>query len=90
MVVKVKEPEASERAMLRRGQVLFAYLHLAPDLVQTQDLISSGSACIAYETVTASSGGLPLLTPMSEVAGRLAPQVGPMHLKRSQAGVVFS
>ena len=76
MVVKVKEPQAAERKMLRRGQILFTYLHLAPDLVQTQDLISSGSVCIAYETVTASSGGLPLLTPMSEVAGRLAPQVG--------------
>src|SRR6516165_1405331 len=64
MVVKVKEPLDGER------QILFTYLHLAPDLVQTQDLVSSGSVCIAYETVTGSSGGLPLLTPMSEVAGR--------------------
>ena len=89
MVVKVKEPQAAERKMLRRGQILFTYLHLAPDLVQTQDLISSGSVWIAYETVTASSEGLPLLTPMSEVAGRLAPQVG-AHAQRSRADVVFS
>ena len=72
--------------MLRRGQILFTYLHLAPDLVQTQDLISSGSVCIAYETVTASSGGLPLLTPMSGVAGRLAPQVGAHALEKESGG----
>ena len=73
MVVKVKEPLASERAQLRPGQVLFTYLHLAPDLAQTQELMASGATCIAYETVTSPHGGLPLLTPMSEVAGRLAP-----------------
>jgi len=86
MVVKVKEPLDGERKMLRRSQILFTYLHLAPDLVQTQDLISSGSVCIAYETVTASSGGLPLLTPMSEVAGRLAPQVGAHALEKEAGG----
>ncbi|PYF11160.1 alanine dehydrogenase [Rhodobacter viridis] len=76
MVVKVKEPQAGERAQLRPGQVLFTYLHLAPDPEQTADLIKSGATCIAYETVTDRNGGLPLLAPMSEVAGRLAPQVG--------------
>src|SRR3954465_8631846 len=76
LIVKVKEPLAAERQLLRRGQVLFTYLHLAPDLDQTKDLIAGGATCIAYETVTSPSGGLPLLTPMSEVAGRLAPQVG--------------
>ncbi len=76
MIVKVKEPLAEERKLLRRGQILFTYLHLAPDLAQTMDLIASGATCIAYETVTSPYGGLPLLTPMSEVAGRLAPQVG--------------
>ena len=86
MVVKVKEPQDGERKMLRPGQILFTYLHLAPDLVQTQDLVSSGSVCIAYETVTASSGGLPLLTPMSEVAGRLAPQVGAHALEKEAGG----
>ena len=86
MVVKVKEPQDGERKMLRPGQILFTYLHLAPDLVQTQDLVSSGSVCIAYETVTASSGGLPLLTPMSEVAGRLAPQVGAHALEKESGG----
>src|ERR1700753_404443 len=75
MVLKVKEPLAAERKKLRPGQVLFTYLHLAPDLDQTKDLIASGATCIAYETVTSPYGGLPLLTPMSEVAGRLAPQV---------------
>src|ERR1700756_5979349 len=86
MVVKVKEPQDGERKILRPGQILFTYLHLAPDLVQTQDLVSSGAVCIAYETVTASSGGLPLLTPMSEVAGRLAPQVGANCLENAQGG----
>ena len=76
LIVKVKEPLAAERKKLRRGQVLFTYLHLAPDLAQTRDLMASGATCIAYETVTSPSGGLPLLTPMSEVAGRLAPQAG--------------
>src|SRR5947207_11736729 len=86
MVVKVKEPQGAERKMLRHGQILFTYLHLAPDLVQTRDLIASGSVCIAYETVTSSSGGLPLLTPMSEVAGRLAPQVGAHALEKAAGG----
>ncbi|HLJ70597.1 MAG TPA: alanine dehydrogenase, partial [Roseiarcus sp.] len=63
MIVKVKEPLAAEREKLRRGQVLFTYLHLAPDLEQTKDLIASGATCIAYETVTSPHGGLPLLTP---------------------------
>jgi alanine dehydrogenase len=76
LIVKVKEPLAQERTRLRSGQVLFTYLHLAPDLEQTKDLVASGATCIAYETVTAPGGGLPLLTPMSEVAGRLATQVG--------------
>ncbi|MFL6816438.1 MAG: alanine dehydrogenase [Bradyrhizobium sp.] len=86
MVVKVKEPQAAERRIMRPGQILFTYLHLAPDLVQTQELIASGSVCIAYETVTSSSGGLPLLTPMSEVAGRLAPQVGAHALEKEAGG----
>jgi len=86
MVVKVKEPLAQERKKLRRGQVLFTYLHLAPDLPQTKDLIESGATCIAYETVTAANGGLPLLVPMSEVAGRLAPQVGAHALEKAQGG----
>jgi alanine dehydrogenase len=86
LVVKVKEPLAAERKKLRRGQVLFTYLHLAPDLDQTNDLMASGATCIAYETVTSPSGGLPLLTPMSEVAGRLAPQVGANCLEKAQGG----
>ena len=86
MIVKVKEPQAVERAMLREGQVLFTYLHLAPDAAQTRDLIASGATCIAYETVTDRSGGLPLLAPMSEVAGRLAPQVGAWTLQKANGG----
>jgi alanine dehydrogenase len=86
MVVKVKEPLAAERKLLRRGQVLFTYLHLAPDLAQTRDLMASGATCIAYETVTSPQGGLPLLTPMSEVAGRLAPQVGAHALEKAAGG----
>jgi len=86
LIVKVKEPLATERKKLRRGQVLFTYLHLAPDLQQTKDLIESGATCIAYETVTSPTGGLPLLTPMSEVAGRLAPQVGANSLEKAQGG----
>jgi alanine dehydrogenase len=86
MIVKVKEPLAQERKRLRRGQILFTYLHLAPDLPQTQDLIASGATCIAYETVTDAQGRLPLLTPMSEVAGRLAPQVGAHSLEKAQGG----
>jgi alanine dehydrogenase len=86
MIVKVKEPLADERKRLRRGQILFTYLHLAPDLPQTEDLIASGATCIAYETVTDAQGRLPLLTPMSEVAGRLAPQVGAHSLEKAQGG----
>jgi len=86
LVVKIKEPLAVERKRLRRGQVLFTYLHLAPDLAQTRDLMASGATCIAYETVTSPTGGLPLLTPMSEVAGRLAPQVGAHCLEKAQGG----
>ncbi len=86
MIVKVKEPQAGERAMLREGQVLFTYLHLAPDRPQTTDLLASGATCIAYETVTDRSGGLPLLAPMSEVAGKLAPQVGAWTLQKANGG----
>jgi alanine dehydrogenase len=86
MVVKVKEPQAVERAMLRPGQVLFTYLHLAPDPDQTRDLVSSGAVCIAYETVTDAKGGLPLLAPMSRVAGRLSIQAGAHCLERAQGG----
>ena len=86
MVVKVKEPLKEERKLLNKGQILFTYLHLAPDLEQTRDLIASGATCIAYETVTSPNGGLPLLTPMSEVAGRLAPQVGAHALEKAQGG----
>ena len=74
MIVKVKEPLTGERAMLRGGQVLFTCLHLAPDPEQTEDLVKSKAVCIAYETVTSPAGGLPLLAPMSEVAGRLSIQ----------------
>jgi alanine dehydrogenase len=86
MIVKVKEPQAAERARLRRGQVLFTYLHLAPDPEQTRDLVASGAICIAYETVTGAQGGLPLLAPMSEVAGRMAVQAGAHYLERSHGG----
>ncbi|WP_225026411.1 alanine dehydrogenase [Xinfangfangia pollutisoli] len=86
MVVKVKEPQPAERRMLRPGQVLFTYLHLAPDPDQTRDLLASGATCIAYETVTDDRGGLPLLAPMSEVAGRLAPQVGAWTLQKANGG----
>jgi alanine dehydrogenase len=86
LIVKVKEPLASERKRLRAGQVLFTYLHLAPDPEQTHDLLASGVTAIAYETVTSASGALPLLTPMSEIAGRLAPQVGAHFLERTSGG----
>ena len=86
LVVKVKEPLPAERTRLRRGQVLFTYLHLAPDPEQTPALLASGVTAIAYETVTSPSGGLPLLTPMSEIAGRLAPQVGARYLERTEGG----
>ena len=74
MIVKVKEPQAVERGMLRPGQILYAYLHLAPDPEQTRELVDSGAVCIAYETITGQHGGLPLLKPMSQVAGRLSMQ----------------
>ena len=86
MVVKVKEPQPVERARLRAGQILFTYLHLAPDPEQTRDLLASGVTAIAYETVTDDRGGLPLLAPMSEVAGRLAPQVGAWTLQKANGG----
>ncbi|WP_390912067.1 alanine dehydrogenase [Pseudosulfitobacter sp. SM2401] len=86
MIVKVKEPQPVERAMLRKDQVLFTYLHLAPDPEQTKDLLASGCTAIAYETVTDAQGGLPLLAPMSEVAGRLAPQVGAWTLQKANGG----
>jgi alanine dehydrogenase len=86
MIVKVKEPQPVERKMLREGQLLFTYLHLAPDPAQTKDLIDSGCTAIAYETVTDRMGGLPLLAPMSEVAGRLAPQVGAWTLQKANGG----
>jgi alanine dehydrogenase len=82
----VKEPAAVERAKLRFGQVLFTYLHLAADRQQTDDLVRSGATCIAYETVRGSDGALPILTPMSEVAGRLAPQAGAHCLERPSGG----
>lgn len=85
-IVKVKEPQAVERARLRPGQVLYTYLHLAPDAEQTRDLIASGATCIAYETVTAPGGGLPLLRPMSQVAGRMAIQAGAHALEKAQGG----
>ena len=80
MIVKVKEPQPSETAMLREGQILFTYLHLAADPVQAKGLIDSGCVAIAYETVTSDRGGLPLLAPMSEVAGRMGTHVGAYHL----------
>jgi alanine dehydrogenase len=87
MIVKVKEPQAVERRMLREGQLLFTYLHLAPDPEQARDLIESGAICIAYETVTSKAGGLPLLAPMSEVAGRMSVQAGAHCLERAIGGM---
>ena len=86
MIVKVKEPQAIERKWLRDGQILFTYLHLAPDPEQRRDLVASGATCIAYETVTDGSNGLPLLKPMSQVAGRLAVQAGATALEKAQGG----
>ncbi len=86
MIVKVKEPQAAECKMLRDGQILFTYLHLAPDLAQTKGLVESGAIAIAYETVTNARGGLPLLAPMSEVAGRMAIQAGAHCLEKAQGG----
>ena len=86
LIVKVKEPQALERARLTERHVLFTYLHLAPDPEQTRDLLESGALCIAYETVTSPTGGLPLLAPMSEVAGRMAVQAGATALEKSKGG----
>lgn len=86
LIVKVKEPQPGECAMLREGQALFAYLHLAPDPEQAQRLLSSGATAIAYETVTDAHGGLPLLAPMSEVAGRMSIQAGAHCLEKPQGG----
>ncbi len=86
MIVKVKEPQAAERALLQPKHLLFTYLHLAPDPDQTTDLVASGATCIAYETVTSSRGGLPLLAPMSKVAGRMSIQAGAHHLESPQGG----
>jgi alanine dehydrogenase len=86
LIVKVKELQPSEYALLRAGQVLFTYLHLAPDRQQATALLTSGCVAIAYETVTDAHGGLPLLRPMSEVAGRLSVQMGAYHLQRLQGG----
>jgi alanine dehydrogenase len=87
MIVKVKEPQPQECAMLRPGQILYTYLHLAPDPEQTDALIRSGAICIAYETITGAGGGLPLLAPMSEVAGRMSIQAGAAHLEKSKGGM---
>jgi alanine dehydrogenase len=86
LIVKVKEPLAAERGMLRRGQILFTYLHLAPARQLTEALLASGCTAIAYETVTAPNGTLPLLTPMSEVAGRMAPLAGARCLEKEVGG----
>ena len=87
MIVKVKEPQGGERKLLREGQLLFTYLHLAPDPEQAKDLLTSGAVCIAYETVTQRGGGLPLLAPMSEVAGRMAVQAGARCLEKGAGGM---
>ena len=87
LIVKVKEPQPAERKRLKESQVLFTYLHLAPDPGQTRDLVASGAVCIAYETVTRAGGGLPLLAPMSEVAGRMAVQVGGSCLEKARGGM---
>jgi alanine dehydrogenase len=87
MVVKVKEPQASEWRQLRENQILFTYLHLAPDVAQTRGLLASGCTAIAYETVTDAHGGLPLLAPMSEVAGRLAIEAAGAALRKSADGM---
>ena len=86
MIVKVKEPQPNECQMLREGQLLFTYLHLAPDPRQTELLVASGATCVAYETVTDARGGLPLLAPMSEVAGRMSIQAGAHYLEKAQGG----
>jgi alanine dehydrogenase len=87
LIVKVKEPQPDERRRLRPGQTLFTYLHLAPDPEQARDLVASGATCIAYETVTGPTGGLPLLAPMSEVAGRMSIQAGAYYLEKTHGGL---
>ena len=87
LIVKVKEPQPDERKRLREHHVLFTYLHLAPDAQQARDLVATGAVCIAYETVTRPGGGLPLLAPMSEVAGRMAIQVGAGCLEKERGGM---
>jgi alanine dehydrogenase len=87
LIVKVKEPQPEERKRLKQNQVLFTYLHLAPDPQQARDLAASGAICIAYETVTSPRGGLPLLAPMSEVAGRMSVQVGASCLEKARGGM---
>lgn len=87
LIIKVKEPNRAERALLKPRHTLFTYLHLASDPEQTQDLIASGATCIAYETVTDADGRLPLLTPMSEIAGRLAVQEAASHLGKHRGGM---
>jgi len=89
MIIKVKEPQPAECAMLRAGQILYTYLHLAPDPEQTRALIDSKAVCIAYETITGPGGGLPLLAPMSEVAGRMSIQAGAAHLEKSKGGMAL-
>lgn len=87
MIVKVKEPQLAECRMLRPSQILYTYLHLAPDPEQTTELIKSGAVCIAYETITGPGGGLPCLAPMSEVAGRMSIQAGAAFLEKSRGGM---
>ena len=87
LIVKVKEPQGAERALLRAGQVLFTFLHLAPDPQQAKDLVASGAVCIGYETVTGPGGRLPLLAPMSEVAGRMSVQAGARCLEKEVGGM---
>ena len=87
MIVKVKEPQPEERSRLRPGQILYTYLHLAPDAEQTRALVDSGATCIAYETVTSPRGGLPLLAPMSKVAGRMAVHAGAHCLEQPHGGL---
>jgi alanine dehydrogenase len=87
MIVKVKEPQPAEIARLREGQLLYTYLHLAPDPQQTAGLLASGAVCVAYETITGPGGGLPLLAPMSEVAGRMSIQAAATHLEKSHGGM---
>jgi len=89
MIIKVKEPQPVECAMLRPNQILYTYLHLAPDPEQTNALVKSGAVCFAYETITGPGGGLPLLAPMSEVAGRMSIQAGAAHLEKSKGGMAL-